>query len=222
MIRLGSDNDFMGILLMAVIKFQCLWWLYILKPDSHPRSSLLIVDPVVGRHAWTRLKNKINDDADVSCCDDKGGWKNNDDYDRGGCAPCLMSLLAKVSHKPQPPSSHSQSSSSPSSFNCNAIFISNSKWNPKHSNASLVGNKSLEHKCAEYSQQHEEWACLGCWCATNKTSIRATFRNISWEREVSHLSGCNNNIFSHISLLSDPSPIIGFPCHLVTNSLTPI
>ena len=143
---------------MAVIKFQCLWWLYILKPDSHPRSSLLIVDPVVGRHAWTRLKNKINDDADVSCCDDKGGWKNNDDYDRGGCAPCLMSLLAKVSHKPQPPSSHSQSSSSPSSFNCNAIFISNSKLNPKHSNASLVGNKSGKHKCAEYFQQHEEWA----------------------------------------------------------------
>ena len=125
-----------------------------------------------------------------------------------------MSLLAKVSHKPQPPSSHSQSSSSPSSFNCNAIFISNSKWNPKHSNASLVGNKSLEHKCAEYSQQHEEWACLRCWRATNKTSIRATFRNISWEREVSPLSGCKNNIFSHISFLSDPSPIIGFPCHL--------
>ena len=107
-----------------------------------------------------------------------------------------MSLLAKVSHKPQPPSSHSQSSSSPSSFNCNAIFISNSKWNPKHSNASLVGNKSLEHKCAEYSQQHEEWACLRCWRATNKTSIRATFRNISWEREVSPLSGCKNNIYS--------------------------
>ena len=34
------------------------------------------------------------------------------------------------------------------------------------------------------------------------------------------LSGCKNNIFSHISFLSDPSPIIDWECLSLTHSLT--